>query len=256
METINFEERFKSHGGQFARVVPFHSSDKFLWLDFTENNTELTEEILLDTARFSGYINSKLQGFSYGVGGYNEHRTIYRRSHVFDTSFLPSKEENDLQKDDPADKPPLDNQRDEPRRLHLGIDIWGPAGTPIYAPLEGTVHSVAFNDAYGDYGATLILQHEVDGLLFHTLYGHLSLASIQEKMEGQIITKGEWIAAFGEPAENGQWPPHLHFQVILDMQGMKGDYPGVCRYSERETYLTNCPDADLILGMMQFAAKS
>lgn len=211
---------------------------------------------MLDTARFSGYINSKLQGFSYGVGGYNEHRTIYRRSHVFDTSFLPSKEENDLQKDDPADKPPLDNQRDEPRRLHLGIDIWGPAGTPIYAPLEGTVHSVAFNDAYGDYGATLILQHEVDGLLFHTLYGHLSLASIQEKMEGQIITKGEWIAAFGEPAENGQWPPHLHFQVILDMQGMKGDYPGVCRYSERETYLTNCPDADLILGMMQFAAKS
>jgi hypothetical protein len=79
------------------------------------------------------------------------------------------------------------------------------------------------------------------------------LASIREKQEGQSITKGDWIAAFGEPAENGQWPPHLHFQIIIDMQGMKGDYPGVCKYSEREKYLANCPDPDLILAMMYLA---
>jgi hypothetical protein len=33
------------------------------------------------------------------------------------------------------------------------------------------------------------------------------------------------------------------------MEGRKGDYPGVCKYSERKKYLANCPDPDLILGM-------
>jgi murein DD-endopeptidase MepM/ murein hydrolase activator NlpD len=255
MEKINFEERLKRYAGEFAKVVPFHDSDKLLRLDFTENNTELTMETLVDTTKFSAYINAKLQGYTYGIGGYNEHRTIYKRSHVFDTSFLPPKEEAGSEQVNAAlaDKPPLESASEEPRRLHLGIDIWGPAETPIYAPLEGTVHSFAFNDAYGDYGATLLLQHDINGFLFHTLYGHLSLASIREKLEGQTITKGEWIAAFGVPAENGQWPPHLHFQIIVDMQGMKGDYPGVCKYSEREKYLENCPDANLILGMMHLA---
>ncbi len=74
--------------------------------------------------------------------------------------------------------------------------------------------------------------------------------SIEDKKEGQAIEKREWIGAFGEPAENGHWPPHLHFQLIIDTEGMKGDYPGVCKYSEREKYLANCPDADLILNMI------
>ncbi len=65
-----------------------------------------------------------------------------------------------------------------------------------------------------------------------------------------MVKKGDVIAEFGIPFENGQWPPHLHFQIIKDMQGMKGDYPGVCAFSEREMYLANCPDGDLILGMM------
>jgi len=255
METTNFEERLKKYAGEFARVVPYHENDRLLRLDFTANNRELTQETLQDTTKFSAYINLQLQEYTYGIGGYNEHRTIYSRSHVFDSSFLPAKEK--AEKAEPGsvteDKPPLESPGDEPRRLHLGVDVWGPAETPIYAPLEGAVHSVAFNDAYGDYGATLILQHDIDGFLFHTLYGHLSLASIQEKQEGQIVIKGEWIAAFGEPAENGQWPPHLHFQIIIDMQGMKGDYPGVCKFSERDKYLENCPDADLILQMMQYA---
>jgi septal ring factor EnvC (AmiA/AmiB activator) len=123
----------------------------------------------------------------------------------------------------------------------------------VYAPLEGTVHSFAFNDHFGDYGATLILQHELAGIIFHSLYGHLSLASIQEKREGQSIEKGEHIATFGEMNENGNWPPHLHFQLILDMQHWKGDYPGVCRFSEKESYLQNCPDPDIILNMMKQA---
>lgn len=224
-----FEERLKQYRGVFSPVVPYTKGDRLLLLNFTDSNTELTQEILTNTNLFTQYINAKLEasGAKYGIGGYGEHRTIYSRSHVFDGT--------------------------EPRRLHLGIDIWGKPYTKVMAPLDGIVHSFAFNNRYGDYGATIILSHQLEGLSFYTLYGHLSLNSLKNLQEGQNFRKGDVFTEFGIPFENGQWPPHLHFQLILDMQGKKGDYPGVCAYSERETYLANCPDPDLILNMMQDA---
>ena len=143
----------------------------------------------------------------------------------------------------------------EPRRLHLGIDIWGKPHTKVMAPMDALVHSFAFNNAFGDYGATIILTHNLQGETFYTLYGHLSLNSIKNIQEGDRIKKGDVFAEFGIPFENGHWPPHLHFQVIMNMEGKKGDYPGVCKFSERERYLSNCPDPDLILQMMQYASK-
>jgi murein DD-endopeptidase MepM/ murein hydrolase activator NlpD len=92
----------------------------------------------------------------------------------------------------------------------------------------------------------------MEGHSFHTLYGHLSLNSIKNLREGGNVRKGDVIAEFGIPFENGQWPPHLHFQIIIDMEDWKGDYPGVCSESEKEKYLANCPDADLILQMMRY----
>ena len=118
------------------------------------------------------------------------------------------------------------------------------------APLDGIVHSFAFNNAFGDYGATIILTHNLDGLIFHSLYGHLSLNSLKNLHEGDVIRRGDVFAEFGIPFENGQWPPHLHFQLIRDMQGMKGDYPGVGEESKRDFYLDNCPDPDVILKMV------
>jgi len=111
------------------------------------------------------------------------------------------------------------------------------------------VHSFQFNDHFGDYGATIILEHQLDGLAIHSLYGHLSLASLSGLKEGQFIANGERFAEFGIPEENGHWPPHLHFQLIFDMQGLKGDYPGVCCYSQRAAYLANCPDPNDILAL-------
>jgi hypothetical protein len=70
--------------------------------------------------------------------------------------------------------------------------------------------------------------------------------------EGKFISMGEVLGHFGDPAENGHWPPHLHFQIIIDMGNYKGDFPGVCKLSEKEKYLNNCPDPDLMLKMMQF----
>ena len=141
---------------------------------------------------------------------------------------------------------------EEPRRLHIGTDIWGDAGTKIFAPLGGTVHSFAFNNNFGDYGATIVMQHQLDTIVFHTLYGHLSLADIAPLQEGKYIGRGELLAHFGQPKDNGNWPPHLHFQIINDMRLWKGDYPGVCKVSESEKYLNNCPNPDLILNLSQF----
>jgi len=210
---------------QITKVVDFDSTtDQLLPLDFTANNKELTVEVLADTAIFSHWVNKKLaaNNAKYGIGGYNEHRTIYSRSEHFDTT-------------------------EEPRRLHLGIDIWGPAETPIYNFYEATVHSFKFNDNFGDYGATIILQYQLDDLTVYGLYGHLSLASLSGLAKGQTIAAGKQFATFGVKEENGYWPPHLHFQLIFDMQGMEGDYPGVCQFSRRDIFLANCPDPALIL---------
>ena len=101
--------------------------------------------------------------------------------------------------------------------------------------------------------ATVILQHQLETKVFYTLYGHLSFKDLTPLKEGKFIIRGDTIGHFGEPKENGDWPPHLHFQVIRDMRIHKGDYPGVCSLSEREKYLDNCPDPDLILQMMKHA---
>lgn len=230
----------------YSRVVPFDpEKDKLLLLDFTEKNKELTDNIVNDTRLFSEYINHKLEskGARYGIGGYAEHRTVYSRSRIFD---------KDLSFKNGANLPSPSEDEVEPRRLHLGIYIWGRPNTAVMAPLNGIVHSFAFNDRPGDYGATIILSHQLQSISFHTLYGHLSLNSIKNLNEGDRIMQGDIFAEFGIPAENGQWPPHLHFQIIIDLEGWSSDYPGVCKYSEREKFLENCPDPDFILQLNQY----
>ncbi len=235
---MNSESRniFTRNQASFFPVISFNQKkDKLLQLDFTEKNTELTSDIIESTLLFSAYINNKIrkEHCNLGIGGYGEHRTVYSRSRVFDAA----------------------NTWDEPRRLHLGTDIWGPAGTAVFAPVGGMVHGFAFNDHFGDYGATMILLHQLDGFPFYTLYGHISLRDIGMLREGQYIIRGEEIAHFGEPHENGHWPPHLHFQIIFDIGVNEGDYPGVCKFSEKEKYMSNCPDPDLILQMNRYISK-
>lgn len=212
--------------------MPFDpSADRLLRLDLTAANTSLTSTIVEDTGLFGQYVDAELEkkGARYGIGGYGEHRTIYSRSSLFDAETGA-----------------------EPRRLHLGTDLWGAAGTPVSAPFAGRVHSFADNHQRGDYGATIILEHEPDGIKFYTLYGHLSLQSIDGLEENKPVEAGQVFAWFGRPEENGQWPPHLHFQLVIDLQGRKGDYPGVCKFSEKEEWMHNSPEPDLVLQMNRF----
>ena len=215
----------KTHPDRVGKVVDYNpETDRLLQFDFTAFNTELTPEDVLDTEKFSTWVDSKLaeNNCRYGIGGYMEHRTLYAHSELF-------------------------NAEEKPRRLHLGVDIWAEAGTPVYAPIEGIVHSFQDNDQFGDYGPTIILQHDMDGLTLYTLYGHLNRESLIGLTEGKPIAKDEQIAVFGSQQVNGHWPPHLHFQLIFDMGGKKGDYPGVGYYSEKEKYIKSIADPNLIL---------
>jgi murein DD-endopeptidase MepM/ murein hydrolase activator NlpD len=231
-----FENIIGRHHHYFHDVVSFNpKTEKLSAIDLTSKNEEVTEEIFNDTESFSNYIDHKRKEShaKYLVGGYNELRALYGRSKLFSTGVSSAEEA-------------------EPRRLHLGIDIWGEIDTKVYAPLGGMIHSFAFNRHFGDYGATIVLLHQLDGFPFYTLYGHLSLKDIEKISAGKYINRGEVIAHFGPPQENGHWPSHLHFQIIIDMEMKQGDYPGVCRYSEKEKYLNNCPDPDLILRLNRF----
>ena len=233
MESLELIALLKDHQKEFSAVIPIDpSTDKLLSFDFSPANKEITEDIFGSITAFISFINHKLKeaGARYGIGGYNEYRTVYSRSKVFDPVEID----------------------EEPRRLHLDTDIWGKPSTRVMAPLDGIIHSFAFNNNFGDYGATIILSHALSGSSFYTLYGHLSLSSIKNIAEGDSISKGDVFAEFGIPAENGQWPPHLHFQIIREIGEWKGDYPGVCKYSEREKYLNNSPDPDLVLQLDQY----
>lgn len=251
----------------FHPVVPFTpGSDTLLPLDFTESNTDLTPDLLADVQSFSHYVSTQLQsaGARYGIGGYGEHRTIYSRSEVFDgapkqpaaggSHNMHAVNGTARQKVPSFFGMAEVEESPEPRRLHLGTDIWGPLHTKVMAPLDGIVHSFGYLPELGNYGTVIILVHQLEGIPFYTLYGHLSYGSIGNLREGQHIAQGDVFAEFGIPQDNGWWPPHLHFQVMQNLQGWRGDYPGVCAYSEREQWLENCIDPDLILDMNKFIA--
>jgi murein DD-endopeptidase MepM/ murein hydrolase activator NlpD len=256
MDTASFTSVLQKHQGDFHSVVPFDPfQDKLCSFDFTENNKDLHPEQIADTEHFAAYINNVLRahGCTYGIGGYNEHRTLYARSKHFDRDLNTRWSAEDNGEAEARQRDVESHIRDaEPRRLHLGMDIWGPAGTKVMSPIAGIIHSFAFNNNDSDYGATLILTHNLEGIGFHTLFGHLSLNSLKNLHEGKNISAGEVIGEFGMRFENGNWPPHLHFQLIRDMQGWKGDYPGVCKFSERTQWLENCPDPDWMLQMNRF----
>lgn len=127
------------------------------------------------------------------------------------------------------------------RTLHVGIDVGGPAGTPVHAFANGTVEHVGINDAPGDYGGVLVTRHGVDGTTRWVLWGHLAHASARAWRAGDRFDAGAVLAHLGTPDENGGWPPHLHIQVAVE-RPVTHDLPGVVDPAERLDTLTRFPD--------------
>ena len=74
---------------------------------------------------------------------------------------------------------------------------------------------------------------------------------------GQVIPRGEKFARIGTLQENGGWPPHLHFQVIVDLLDRGTDFPGVAFASQRAVWTDLSPDPNLLLGIpaLKLASK-
>ena len=183
-----------------------------------------------DTAAVTEKLFARMQSADarVGIGRYNEARLVYTAE----------------QFEVPTDESP------ETRTIHLGLDLYMPAGSRVYAPLDGRVHSFNNNRSPLDYGPTLIIAHQTgDGDRFCTLYGHLSPESIKGLKIGMPVAKGRSIARIGDTKANGGWPPHLHFQLITDMLGEHGNFPGVARPGLRDIWLDISPDPNIILGI-------
>ncbi|MGB1268352.1 MAG: peptidoglycan DD-metalloendopeptidase family protein [Flavobacteriaceae bacterium] len=195
-------------------------------LDLSINNTALQNFNITDANAFEGYIKSKLNAAKATVayGGYNETRAIYSRSAHFYT-------ENKF----------------EERNIHLGLDLWCDANTPVLAALEGTVHSFKNNTNFGDYGPTIILKHHIQDMSFYALYGHLSLESLKDIKVGDKVAKGDVVGYLGDSSVNGDYAPHLHYQLIKNLEGNSGDFKGVTSLNDREKDLANCPDPNVLL---------
>ncbi|WP_224483464.1 aminotransferase class III-fold pyridoxal phosphate-dependent enzyme [Robertkochia aurantiaca] len=148
------------------------------------------------------------------------------------------------------------NHGREYRTIHLGIDFWLPAGTAVQAVFDGEVVT-AYNDA-GDkeYGGLIILKHQEDGLEFYTLYGHLSLESLNYKQVGDRIKRGETFAWLGGYPENGNWAPHLHFQVMLSMLHYTIDFPGVTYPDQKNVWGSMCPDPNAFFKLEELNANA
>jgi murein DD-endopeptidase MepM/ murein hydrolase activator NlpD len=118
----------------------------------------------------------------------------------------------------------------------MGIDLWAPAGTSVHAFMDGVVHSFANNDDDGNYGPTLILEHDFNGKQLYTLYGHLAISDMENWSVGSRFRESDIIATLGKPEENGGYSPHLHFQIMTNIGEYKGDYPGVAAQEELQDY--------------------
>jgi 4-aminobutyrate aminotransferase-like enzyme/Ser/Thr protein kinase RdoA (MazF antagonist) len=141
------------------------------------------------------------------------------------------------------------NPTDERRTVHLGIDLFADAGTPVSAPFDATIHAFADNATPLDYGPVVILKHQANRQEFFTLFGHLSRESLTPLKIGERVARGQSFARIGASTENGGWIPHLHFQIILDPLNLSTDFPGVAFPSQRSVFTSLSPDPNLILGI-------
>ncbi len=198
-------------------VMPPLRDAKKIWLDWSADNENMarTEEQIVALMAQSGA--------QVAIGHYCENRNVYQ-GEAFDI------------------------KSDNSRTVHLGVDLFAPAGTPVHAGHDGKVEYFNDNNVYLDYGPVIILRHETEsGTPFWTLYGHLSRPSLDDLYIGKVIKAGDQIATMGEEHENVGWPPHTHFQLLTSLCGMGLDVYGVAPLNELPVWRSISPNPNLLL---------
>jgi 4-aminobutyrate aminotransferase-like enzyme/Ser/Thr protein kinase RdoA (MazF antagonist) len=158
------------------------------------------------------------------AGGYLEPRNLYT-STEYDT---------------------VGNYGKQSRTIHLGVDFWLPENTPIYALFDGEVVIVENDHGDKEYGGLIVLKHQQKDWCFYTLYGHNTAKSVLNHRIGDFVKNGQQVAILANYPENGNWAPHLHFQVMLSLLDYKTDFPGVAYFNQIEVWKSICPDPNLL----------
>ena len=194
-------------------------------IDLSPKNNNLDSINFQDEVQFSKFIKNQLEfnKVDFGIGGYLEERNIYRRGELFKSNV------------------------EEYRNIHLGIDIWGKDQTPIYNTLDGELIVAHDNAGNADYGPTMILKYFSEHTDFYVLYGHLSRSSLSRYKIGDQIKRGERLGEFGSHEVNGNWPPHVHVQLIRALPPEAKDFPGVCSQNEVDHWKKECPNPEFII---------
>lgn len=94
-------------------------------------------------------------------------------------------------------------------KIHKGIDLAAPRGTPVYATADGIVGKA---QRFGTYGNYVQIEH---GGELETRYAHLSGYTVKK---GEYVQKGELIGYVGSTGRSTG--PHLHYEVRVDGQAV------------------------------------
>ncbi|MEM9633609.1 MAG: aminotransferase class III-fold pyridoxal phosphate-dependent enzyme [Pseudomonadota bacterium] len=213
----------------FSPVVrPELAEPKTMVFDFSQKAPYAKELAGFSGAEIDAFCEDQIReaGADYGIGIYGEDRTVYK-SDAFEMGSPEIR-----------------------RSVHLGIDVFAPDYEPVYAPIAGTVAFYHDDAVCNGFGPTILLEHETsEGDRFWTLYGHLSRRSCEKLKIGQKIERGEAFAEFGPREENGEWPPHLHFQIVTDHLGLEARMHGVGVRQQWPVWREISPDPSVILGL-------
>lgn len=225
-ETLQrFENWAKKQEISLRDLFPTINKNKVYKIDLSQHNTIVNTESEFNNPDFFGTKLTNIQEKNEDkiiAGGYLEKRNLY-------TSDLYNVESSSAK-----------------RNIHLGVDFWLPENTPVNSLFDGKVVCAIHQKDLKGYGGFVILEHQLDELTFYTLYGHLSKESVDQLSKTTLIEKGQQIGVLGDYEENGEWVPHLHFQVILDLQDYENDFPGVALESEIDFWKTVCPNPNLL----------
>lgn len=162
-----------------------------------------------------------------GIGPWGEKRTVYTDT-AFESRFI-------------------EGQR---RIHHLGVDLFMPAGTPLYTPLAATVVSVEIEREPLGYGGLVKLEHRPEGCPpFVTLWGHMAHEALGRLKPGERLEAGDLVGHMGDIHENGGWTPHLHFEMTTDINLSATEILGVGEAAYLDVWADVFPDVAGLAGI-------
>ena len=223
----DFNNWTKEQEFNLSELFPNIDKNDIQLLDLSISSTWVGHETDFNDLDYFQYKINKLQKENPKkiiAGGYLEPRSLYT-SKAYDK---------------------IGNYGRDSRSIHLGVDFWLPAETPIQALFDGEIFISTIDDGHKAYGGLIVLKHIINNLEFFSLYGHLSAESILKCKVGETIKKGDEIGKLGHSTENGNWTPHLHFQIMLSLLDYKNDFPGVTYYNQIDVWKSICPNPNLL----------